>query len=130
MHAIEWSDDLSIGNDDIDDEHRHLVERLNDVFAAAGSAKVGDSLDGLIDEVRTHFASEEAALEREGYPDLIAHRNDHARLVKRVVGIRNDLGAAGLSDDHQASLKDWLVDHIKGGDRQYAVRRAIGGGCD
>ena len=130
MHGIEWSDALSIGNDDIDGEHRNLVSRLNDVFAAAGSAKVGDSLDSLIDDVRTHFVREEAALEREGYPDLAAHQEDHARLVERVVDVRKHLGSKGLSDKDQASLKAWLIDHIKGGDRKYAVRRAMGGGCD
>lgn len=129
MHGIEWSDALSIGNDDIDGEHRNLVSRLNDVFAAAGSAKVGDSLDNLIDDVRTHFVREEAALEREGYPGLAAHQEDHARLIEQVIDVRKGLGSKGLSDKAQASLKDWLVDHIKGGDRKVASHRAMAGGC-
>jgi hemerythrin len=120
MKSIIWDDSLSIGIDVIDDDHKKLVDIMNELFTAA-FAGVGDSmLDGIIERLciytAEHFEREEAFMERIGYPDLEAHRDKHRQLVEKIQGLVDRL-KTGSKDDVSADmlivLRDWVVIHIQ-----------------
>lgn len=124
MALIQWSQMLSVGVTQFDNEHKKLVDMLNNLHDAmkAGKANdvVGKILDGLISYTGTHFAAEERLMTQHGYPNLTKHKGEHAALVKQALDIQKDFKAGkALPQNLLQFLKDWLMKHIAGEDKQY-----------
>jgi len=122
-----WSPEYSVGNDLIDHEHQKLFEmadRLHQAMLSGGGNLV---LRGLFDEMaeytRTHFAHEEALMERYSYPQLPAHAEIHQQLIARVASLQEDLNAGKLTVTMNTMqfLRDWLSHHIGKTDRLVAA---------
>jgi hemerythrin len=125
MALMEWNDRLSVGVREFDDEHRHLVAMLNELSdamqAGHGNEALGTILDELIEYTATHFAHEEADMDRYGYPHAEEHKRIHQELVAEVLEIKGkfDEGAsATLSFEVLSFLKGWLLEHISQTDKK------------
>ncbi len=126
MPLMEWRKDFEVGIESMDDQHRRLVDLINELHDAMkvgrGDEKVGTVLDALIQYTKTHFTAEEALMEAHGYPDLGAHHEKHQELINQVLllrqGHRNHRLGVGISTS--VFLRDWLSRHIQGTDRKYA----------
>ncbi len=125
MAFLTWSDKLSVGVETLDNQHKVLIETLNDLHAAMmkGQARsvAGKILNSLVEYTRDHFASEEAMMESAQYPALPAHRLMHRELTKQVeeyVG-RYEKGDITLGVHLLTFLSDWLTKHIQGEDQKY-----------
>ena len=74
------------------DQHRHLatlVERLRRAHEGGKSWEdLARMLDVLMEDVKGHFASEEAAMERGSYPRLAEHQQAHRLFVRRIHALR------------------------------------------
>ena len=87
MALLVWQDDLNIGIDVIDQQHRRIIEMLNHVHVAQASmqrAAVGEVIDEVVDYTMSHFAFEEELMEEAGYPFCAAHKRVHEVFIKRV----------------------------------------------
>lgn len=126
MAYVNWSDELSVNVAEIDEQHKQLVSMINDLHDAMtqgqGTEVLGRIVDGLIDYTRVHFDAEEKAFDASAYPDAEAHKRQHDQFVDKVVDFKHgfDEGRILLSLDVMSFLSDWLVDHIKVSDREYA----------
>jgi hemerythrin len=126
MNLITWSDNMSVNIKSIDEEHKILVNMINDLHSAMGSGKgkavMGKILTGLADYTKTHFAFEENLMQKNVYPGYLAHKGQHDALTKQV----NDLyikfteGKAVVTVEVMHFLKNWLTDHIQNTDKKYA----------
>lgn len=120
-----WSDSLSVGIQEIDEQHKVLVGLLNELQTAIvehhGSAACRSILDRLAEYTRVHFAVEESLMRIFGYPDYEPHKHEHEMLVQQIVGLQEklDAGKAAISFELLHFLKVWLTDHIRKSDRQY-----------
>lgn len=60
---MQWTEDLSVGVDRIDEQHKELFEKINDLVEAIKSHtckyKIGDVVKFLEDYVVFHFGQEE-----------------------------------------------------------------------
>ena len=69
---IEWTDELSVGIQEIDDQHRLLVSILNKLHTAMyehqGKEVAEKILNELVDYTKIHFAVEESLMRVLGYP--------------------------------------------------------------
>jgi hemerythrin-like metal-binding protein len=89
--------------------------------------RAAESLDAAIRELmeytKTHFAFEEALMERFAFPGLLAHKAVHAKLTKEVGEFRNSIDGGRLLNPLDAIpfLKDWLSHHILKQDKEYAA---------
>jgi hemerythrin len=134
VQYLSWDSSLSVGVGVIDDQHRRIVDYINDLAAANAKrdrARVAAVLSGLLDYTLSHFAFEEEMMAAAGYPLTPAHRQVHDAFVARI---------RGFADDHEqgkevarrliAYLRLWLGNHIRNDDRDYApyVTRALDGG--
>jgi hemerythrin len=101
---VEWSDDLSLGIEEIDADHMKLVEMLNNLFVACfagqGPVVLRKILDDLITYTQNHFESEETCMERDDYPDLDEHRSEHEKLMAQMLDIHDSFRAGGTLDSH------------------------------
>jgi hemerythrin len=124
MAFMQWSPELDIGVNVIDNQHKRIVEYLNELYDAniAGSInEISHVLDELVDYTVTHFAFEEELQEKAGYLFLKAHKRVHEIFAKRVVEFQNRSKAGeNVGEEVLSMLKIWLVNHIKGDDADYS----------
>jgi hemerythrin len=124
--AIAWNTSYSVGVPEFDDQHRRLIELINQVGDDYGPRN--SFTDGLFHEVlrdmfdytQVHFQAEEDHLRRIAYPQLAAHEREHAAFTARVMEFI-DAAKHGQQDRkgiHGFLLK-WLVSHILESDMQY-----------
>jgi hemerythrin len=127
MALIRWDDSLSVKVAEIDEQHRRLVEMINDLNEAMRQRKgreiLDEIIDGLVIYAGTHFKTEERYFDRFKYPDSRSHEDEHADFAVRVVGFKNDFyaGKVALSVEVMNFLSNWLQTHIKGSDRKYGT---------
>jgi len=127
MALMEWSPAFSVKVRKFDDQHKKLVELVNQLHdamkAGQGHALLGTVLQSLISYTATHFKDEEQVMQANGYPDLVRHKGMHQKLVSQVLDLQKKFQAGGdvLTITVLNFLKDWLVSHIQGEDKKYGV---------
>ncbi|MFO1217163.1 MAG: bacteriohemerythrin [Burkholderiaceae bacterium] len=121
-----WEDRYSVGIASIDRHHKVLVDYINQLAGALGSAEQASRVQGLLVALRTytkmHFNFEEALFRQYGYEERDAHQTYHANLVRKV----DDFAQRVVAGDPQVAqellefLKQWLNHHILHEDMAYA----------
>ena len=124
MARIEWSSNLDIGIEVIDNQHKRIVEYINKLDDTRGNhnmKEVGAVLDELVDYTLSHFTFEESLMEESGYPFVNAHKRVHQLFVKRVGEYmqRFKMGE-DITDELLNTLRAWLINHIRNDDNDYA----------
>lgn len=120
---LEWTPDLALDVEAIDNDHRALFRYVREYMAAVdaeeGVLLYDNIFANLVEYTQTHFLREETVMEACGYPDLLQHRKEHARLARSVVAARNRhmLSPTGEFDGAmRAFLMAWLRHHIRKSD--------------
>ena len=124
---VKWKDKYSVGIDSIDSQHRKLLSLINQlqtaVYFSTGEEFERLALDELVDYTKTHFSYEEGLMEQHGYPDFEPHKEQHQQMISMV-----EKTLAGYQEDKDTAmrnaanfLKDWLINHINGTDKQYSA---------
>lgn len=111
--ALVWSDDLKVGNEIIDTEHRETVELLG-VLAAADDASFPAEFAKFADHLRVHLAHEEALMAEFGFPAEPIHRREHDRVRLELEGVEKRLAAGNtmLARGYATqAVPDWFVTH-------------------
>ncbi len=132
MAPVEWTSDLSVGVEVIDNQHKRIVLYINQLQEARKTqdrVKVGTVLSELVDYTQSHFGFEEAMLEEAGYPYLKAHKRVHELFIKRVNElVRRFETHEDVADTVTKLLITWLLNHIRSEDADYseAVKRNLG----
>lgn len=123
MGYLKWSSELETGIDVIDNQHRRIVEYINqlhDAIEHQGREQVGTVLEELVEYTLSHFAFEEDLQEQSGYPFAHAHSKVHELFKRRVVEFqqRFELGE-DIARQLLTLLHTWLINHIKRDDMDY-----------
>lgn len=122
---LRWSASLSVGLDSIDEQHKVLVDLINELYQQMNSnatqATIGRVLTKLVDYTKTHFSYEENLFKRHGYDGEKAHRAIHTELVYKLLAFKGEFetGKSDISVELMEFLKDWLIKHIKKTDTKY-----------
>jgi hemerythrin len=125
MALMTWSDKYSVGVRPMDDQHKELVQILNDLHDAMmkGHAQTvtGPLLRKLVDYTHKHFAAEETMMVSARYPALAGHRDQHRELTRQVEEYvaRFEKKEITLNLTLMNFLRDWLVNHIQKTDKEY-----------
>lgn len=120
MKEITWTSDLSVGIALIDEQHKMLIKRLNDLNQALksgqGPAKIASTLNFLIDYTDFHFTEEEKHMTANDYPQSAAHQKMHEEFKTTLKNVEEDLSEEGatqsLADSIDTLLVKWLFEHI------------------
>lgn len=110
-----------LGVPELDREHLELANLLNKLNAAVianQSAEVtARLLTKLTSQILFHFQNEDRLMDKYGSPDKEAHKSEHQRLIETVGYLKDKFDQGGeMMALH--SLKEWLLGHIAGSDRQ------------
>ena len=88
MGLLKWSNESSVGIETVDNEHRELIDVINELCDAVQKGhereQTGQLLHRLIECARGHFTSEEAMLLATDYPELAEHTEQHQSLLVEV----------------------------------------------
>lgn len=131
MAHLQWSSTLETGIDVIDEQHKRIVNYINQLYDAKelrDSVAVGGVIDELVDYTISHFAFEESLMEQAGYTFLEPHKKVHELFTKKVSQFVTRFKAGeDVADELLNMLQRWLINHIKNEDGDYAeiVRSSV-----
>lgn len=132
--VLQWTQALSVGVDEIDDQHRELFRRaakLLDGLHEGEPEEIGGLIDFLHEYAVTHFGAEEAFMRDSRFPGYVRHKAEHDRFISDLLAIacEHDRMGAGafmaLRVNHW--LVQWLKEHVSGTDAElgrYLARRS------
>lgn len=118
MEAMKWTADLSVGNEEIDEDHRKLFDLIEELRVDMQQGRANKSsreiVDALTEYSEKHFSREEAFMLKIGYPQYAAHKADHDRFVSELYSLQSrlDRGALTLTQFVDQLLNDWLRRHV------------------
>jgi hemerythrin len=128
MHKRKISDDdLHLGIDVLDSEHRQLLALTRRLLAACDQESDPRSIDGIAADlvacVRDHMRSEETQMAAWDYGGIDIHKAAHDRLFAALEAILRPVRqqpGLDISDDILGFLMTWLDEHILGEDKLFA----------
>ncbi len=121
---IKWNNELETKIEEIDSQHKKLIQIINKLYTAMLEKKakniLKDIIGELIDYTKYHFSTEENYMEKYNYPGYLNHKSQHGFFVRKVNEFQEKFksGSATLSIEILNFLKDWLVNHIKVVDKE------------
>lgn len=123
---ITWNADLSVGIEEIDEQHKVLVELINRMHEAIHERHGSDVVEGILAELaeytRIHFAVEESLMRLLNFPGYEEHRELHEELIQQMVDLQKKIadGKHAIGFELMHFLKVWLSKHIMEEDMQYS----------
>lgn len=124
---IVWSEEISVGIQEIDEQHKQLVSLINRLYDAMtlGEDKLQvarDVLNELMQYTLVHFSVEESLFRIFEYPDYEKHSERHRELREKVIEINRKVqrGERLITPELLFFLRKWITSHIMVEDKAYA----------
>jgi len=127
--AIEWKEDLAVGVNEIDNQHKELFRKVSELFDACSAGKGKEQIDPIMnylqDYVVLHFGGEEKLMKQYNYLDYENHKLQHDQFIKDFLGLKEKIeknGVTGLTIVQlNQVLVDWLIKHIRKTDKAFGA---------
>lgn len=118
MKDIVWDHVLSIGIEEIDDDHRRLVNLFNILNHSVTEGDAPEYLAAVLEELINctawHFSHEERLMLKYGYEGTAEHKKEHQELIKSAKELQSKILLAGklVASEDLEFLERWLTMHI------------------
>lgn len=118
-----WNDRFSLGIEAIDEQHKKLIDMIEETQGLIRDAEDGidcydeivDILNALADYTVYHFEYEEQEMQKAGFEGLDIHVEQHEAFVDKV----NEFIATDIDEDHLIMIEEvvsfllgWVSEHI------------------
>lgn len=119
MSPLHWRDEFSVGIDEVDHEHRELIELIADLQqkleARAERPEIIIHLGDIYAQIAAHFALEEKMMRTTRYPHYADHKEDHETLLDDLRDIMDEVEDEGILDHVRLTddLDRWFSDHFR-----------------
>jgi len=124
--VLKWNDGFSVNHAEIDEQHKELIDIINDLFVYISEkdtefSHLLDLVSKLDNYVSEHFKFEEALMAETSYPDMDAHVAQHNALRKKLetLNIFSVDNTIDFYKDLLDDLIDWLSKHILMTDKKF-----------
>lgn len=124
--SLDWSEDLSVGIPEIDQEHQNFVTMINKLNQAVidrmDLEEIQDRLQLMLDYAEQNFLHENALLREMGYPGAADHEQEHREIGKKIgeiMGALDDRATLYEWVESGLKVKDSLIDHFLGEDMKF-----------
>lgn len=118
-----WSDDLSVGIDGIDGDHKGILDLIARLHHAYDAPEAEEAVRMAVGRIALyaehHFQREERMLELAAYPWLVQHRARHDTFRAYVAAIGTGVAELPEVGELLSWLVDWWVGHIGTEDKLY-----------
>ncbi len=118
MKDIVWDKILSIGVEEIDEDHRKLIRIFNILNHAVAEKESQEYLAATLEELLNctvwHFSHEERLMLKHRYPDAATHKEEHRELIQSAKELQREILQADqpVAEEHIQFLERWLTEHI------------------
>jgi len=127
-NCVTWSKTYSMGVKLIDDQHKGLIDFINDIFNHASGKEneeriyFGLVIQQAVQYIKEHFQAEEKLMLGTKFPGYAEHKKVHDEFTLTVIKSVKDFesGKRLVLEKFAYFLKDWVLTHIAVMDRQYA----------
>lgn len=122
MKDLQWGETLSIQVDEIDDDHRRLVDLFNILNHAVSDGEAKNYIEAVLEELISctvwHFKHEERLMLKYAYQGYEEHKTEHQELIESVKELQQKFQQAEqrLSSEDIEFLEHWLTGHILSAD--------------
>lgn len=119
MNLVEWRDEFKIGIEDVDFEHKELIDLINQSFNDASqkdsNMAVMYFLGEIYSKISAHFALEEMHMKKLNYDQYDGHKQDHEQLLDDILNIMDEYGDTANINKEEFSkrLNEWFINHFK-----------------
>ncbi len=116
QHLV-WSEEFSVGSEDIDSQHQKLISLIN-WLSTEVTHKTPGTIEHLLNSLAHytvyHFGYEEELFRKAGYPDAKQHQQEHTAFIDRILVIRERFEQGSEVDLEALAvyLQQWVVRHI------------------
>ncbi len=126
---ISWSASYSMGIKIIDDQHKGLLNLVNELFShstgneAEEMAYFKEVIHQVVEYVKYHFQAEEKLMIATKFSGYAAHKKVHDAFTLEIIKSVKDFesGKRLVLEKYAYYLKDWILTHIAVMDIQYAA---------
>ncbi len=124
MKELVWDKMLSVAVEEIDDDHRRLVELFNILSRSVAAGDATNYIEAVLEELISctvwHFRHEERLMLKYEYAGLAEHKNEHQDLIDSAKELQRKYLTEGkqLSNEDIEYLETWLTEHILVADMQ------------
>ena len=118
MKDLVWDNILSVGIEEIDEDHRRLVNLFNILNHSVTEGDAPDYLEAVLEELISctvwHFSHEERLMLKYGYEEIAEHKMEHQELIKSAKELQQKVLQAGklVANEDIEFLEHWLTEHI------------------
>lgn len=124
MPILSWQDSYSVGVKRIDDEHKTLIDMINEAYDAAKNESddvvIKKLANGMRDYAVLHFSTEENLMNEYHYPDTDMHCGVHDAFMEKALVCKDCVNGLDTTNPIEVIryLADWLNGHILGTDKE------------
>lgn len=124
MAFLSWHARYTLGNAEIDTQHRKLFELVNhfdEVIKMGMTEELSRILDDILTYTLGHFRFEEELMAKVGFPQLSSHQKVHIELIRQAQDMQAKMKRGGHVSARAVArfLSDWLTNHIIREDMEY-----------
>jgi hemerythrin len=131
-NEIKWDNSYNTGVEDIDEQHRILVNTINEASTKLDLDSSLESLEAITKDLLSyalyHFETEEEMMAEHNYKayskeEYETHMKQHRDFSAQVVAVRESIKAGKpiSKDDLISFLTNWLINHINKTDKKLAA---------
>ena len=124
--SIQWSDRLKIGIDEIDKQHKAIIDQSNKLLEARhdnkGTEQLEEIFEFLEEYIKDHFSSEEKIQKEYNYPEYEEHKKAHDNFIEKIAQFKEeyneqDKNVTALMKLNKTIL-NWIIKHVKKEDQK------------
>lgn len=118
MKDLVWGKILSVGVDEIDEDHRKLIHIFNILNHAVIKGETPEYLVATLEELINctvwHFSHEERLMLKYRYPEIEEHKAEHRELIESAKELQQKVLQSDkpVAEEHIEFLERWLTEHI------------------
>ena len=126
MPAFEWSGSLSVSVKQIDEQHKKIVEAINELncklHAGSSQEELKKTIEDIVYLASSNMRFEEEMMQKFHFPGFKEHLLHHAGVAAKLLRLRwrSEQPGCVLTREVPAALMNLLSSHIRSADRKYS----------
>lgn len=121
MKTFTWDESLSVGIPEIDQQHKQLIDQMNELTDAIQKNAVQEEINPILQflekYINQHFSLEESCMNKYKCPIAAENKTAHEHFIKKFQEIKEELTLKGpslvLALKINKELLGWFMNHIK-----------------
>ncbi|SHO49407.1 bacteriohemerythrin [Desulfopila aestuarii] len=125
MDIIKWRDSYETGIAEMDNQHRQLIQLINQLYGIIKEKDGFESVDAILQEMANyaehHLRDEEKLLEEHGFPGLADQQKSHRNYFMKMDELQEAMEKDGrdAAQEIYVFLRQWWINHIVLEDKEY-----------